>query len=178
MKTDAIIYIQVPHQRKAQAFTFASPEEFTKWLREQAPDGFSYTTFDREEFQEVKSEESTGHEIGSDWWNKWVKPGMDLFDQGAEIIAEAWTNEVSQEYLADPHPDEEFSRLFRSVDDFNTHYYLNHDEAVRILKIGPSALHHTHQQYEAFRAIEKAADTLGGWHEDTDPSETFQARKA
>jgi len=164
MKTDGIIYVQVPHQAKSKAFAFKSKEEFIEFLRQQAPNGFSFTTYERDEFDEVKSEENTGHEIGSDWWNKWVKPGSDLFDQGADIVAEVWTNEVSQEYLADPHPDEEFSRLFRSVDDFNTHYYLGHDEAIRILKIGSSALNHTHQQYESLQAMEKAADTLAWWH--------------
>jgi hypothetical protein len=71
--------------------------------------------------------------------------------------------------IPDPskHGEEEFSALCRAVDDFHTHYDLGHDEALRILKIGPSSLHHTHQQYEAFRAIEKAADTLGWWHEAT-----------
>jgi len=166
MKTDAIIYIQVPHQSKVKAFIFSNPSEFTEWLRKQAPEGFSVTTYTRVEFEEANCEGSTGHEVGSDWWNKWVKPGMDLFDEGAETVTEIWHNEVSQEYLPDAGHDEEFSALFRAVDDFNTHYYMGHDEAIRILKIGPSALHHTHKQGEAYRALAKSADDLG-WCYDT-----------
>ena len=171
MKTDGIIYVQVPHQRKAQAFTFKTQVEFLDFLRTNAPVGFSFEIFDREQFEKARSEGETGHEVGSAWWNKWVKPGLDLFDQGAVTIAELWHNEATQEFIPDATYHEEFAALFQAVNDFNTHYYLGHDEAVRILTKGPSALHHTHQQYEAFRAIEKAADTLGWWHE---PSYQYQ----
>jgi hypothetical protein len=165
MKTDGIIYVQVPHQRKAQAFTFASPEEFIQFLRNEAPQGFSYRNFTREEW--MAEAHGSGNDEGSDWWNKWIVPGIELFDAGADQIAEIWHNECNRELIPDPakHDEEEFSALFSAVNDFNSHYSLGHDEAVRILKIGPSALHHTHQQYEAFRAIEKAADDLGWWHE-------------
>jgi len=163
MKTEGIIYIQVPHQGKARAFTFKSQDEFIDFLRQEAPVGFSYRTFTREEWMTEAHE--SGHEIGSDWWNEWVAPGIKLFDAGADQIAEVWRNESNRELIPDPHPEEEQSLLWRAVDDFNTHYYLGHDEAVRILNIGPRALYHAHQQYEAFRAIEKAADDLGWWQE-------------
>jgi hypothetical protein len=168
MKTDAIIYVEVPHQGNPKDFTFDNKEAFLQFLRCHTPDGFSFQKFTRPEFEEAKSEENTGHEIGSPWWNKWVKPGMDLFDQGADSIAEIWLDEVSQEFLYNPTDSEEFDALFDAVDDFHTHYYLTHDQAIQILSKGPSAVGHTHRQGEAYRAIVKAADNLGWQREDTE----------
>jgi hypothetical protein len=162
MKTDAIIYVQVPHTSEVQLFTFSNQAEFLQSLRDQAPAGFSFQKFTRSEFEEATREESTGHEVGSDWWNKWVKPGMDMFEDGAQTIAEVWRNETNQEFLFNPTDREEFDALFAAVDDYHAHYYLRHDEAVATLKRGKTF--HDHQGYATLRKIEQAADALGWWY--------------
>jgi len=162
MKTDAIIYVQVPHTSEVQVLTFSNKAEFLQSLRGQAPAGFNFHKFTRTEFEEATSEESTGHEVGSDWWKKWVKPGMDMFDDGAETIAEVWHNETNQTFLFNPTDRDEFDALFAAVDDFNCHYYLGHDEAVATLKRGKTF--HDHKGIETFRKLKQTADKIGWWY--------------
>lgn len=165
---EGIIYLENPHQLPPRAYAFADEAEFRKWLAQACErKEFSYATHDRQSWLANAAE--TGEEEGGDWWNRWVKPGLDLFDAGAQEIVEVWGrgNLVT---LADKRTaPSEIDAMLQALDDWHQFRVLRKAATLRELETDGAGLSH-HQSWKCLARIEECANELG-WIESTQSEE-------
>jgi len=130
MKTKAqttSYYVRIPHQTDPQVFPFDTEAELVRFLERRAPAGAGLTTYTREEWMQYAH--NSGEEPGSAWWDRWIKPGLDLFDKGATQIVEVWRNECHRELYPAEEAPSLLELLMEVTDDYHAHFILDEGQA-------------------------------------------------
>jgi hypothetical protein len=160
MKTEisnptGLIYVTVPHTMPPKAYAFCTPADFSDWLKS-VNKRVDATTYDRSEW--IARAEEAGEEEGSDWWNRWVAPGLTLFDAGSEKITEVWYSETRNELFDAADAPTLNQAILESIDDFNTWTVLDRTGAI---KVAESGWPQPHKSIETTGEVAKACQQLG-----------------
>lgn len=90
-----------PHITEPEIRTWDSLEDYHQFLKDNSPDGFSYETYSRAEWDNYADGED------EEWKAIWHQPGVELFDNGAEEITVIWYGETNRElYPSNEAPSE------------------------------------------------------------------------
>lgn len=159
MKTEiynptGLIYVTVPHTMHPKAYAFCTPSDFSDWLKK-VNKHVDATTYDRSEW--IARAEEYGEEEGSDWWNRWIVPGLALFDAGSEKITEVWYSESSNQLFDAAEAPNLDQAILESMDDFNTWTVLDRDAALKVVEKGWSQ---PHKAIETTGEVVKACQDL------------------
>ena len=160
MKTEisnpkGLIYVTVPHTMPPTAYAFCTPSDFSEWLQK-VNKLVSVETYNRAEW--VARTEEFGEEEGGNWWDKWIKPGLALFDAGSEKITDIWYSESQNELLDAAEAPTLDQAILKSMDDFNTWTVLDREGALIVVEKGwPQS----HKSIETTGAVTESCKDLG-----------------
>lgn len=148
-----VILVQVPHVTRPKAYAFESREKLLQSLRDNDRRGFSYRVCDRADWlRDAPTEEEDERDFAL-----WVKPGLDLFDAGAERIVEVWYNESNRQLFTKEEAPTELDARLEAIHDFHSQYLLDREGARAAVKSGVG---HDHKRNETYGAIVDAAREL------------------
>ena len=149
------IYVTIPHTMSPKAYAFCAPSDFSDWLKK-VNKHVDATTYDRTEW--IARAEEADEEEGSDWWNRWIVPGLALFDAGSEKITELWYSESSNQLFDASEAPNLDQAILESMDDFNTWAVLDREAALKVVESGWSQ---PHKSIETTGEVVKACQELG-----------------
>lgn len=152
------IFIEVPHQSRAEAWAFPDKEALFSVLEAGVSDEFWYCAYTREEWIAQKSEDV--EDEGEEWASVYYNPAIKLFDAGAERVVE--TSNYSHDSYEIFEESKGISRLDALIEDFvhDLHSYemfTNKDEFIKWFNSDKGG----HQSIEQRTEAEKAAIRLG-----------------
>lgn len=158
----ALIYVEVPHQIPARAFSFDSQEDLAAFLLSTHPQ-FSYSTYTRSEWEAAAREWADGDEAD---YQRFIKPGIDLFDAGVQIIAQHTNASGTDEELSDAEDTTKEAAVYAyATHDFHTAYTLDRDATLRAIATGEGIA--PHQSTRVRLLLKEEAISLGWLKDDS-----------